>query len=258
MEEGLTNLNLLDEEEDAFHEEATVVDQNYQFCLVGRCLTDSVVNFPFLCNTMADLWHPIGGICILDSGDKRFLFQFFHDVDVQRVLFGTPMVFHEFWVQIHDLPPGLMKETMAKQFGDFLGQFLDKWLREADGSECSRVDMERDNKNENSGNEHDVGRNTMGVMEKTSLNPIFIPLESVQHILLKGNDSWRNMGGRDLNGVVSAGEPMDLVLTEENDPLISLEGKQRQQIVGVSITFSGNNIEGGSFDLTTSSARQSS
>ncbi|MBA0595676.1 hypothetical protein Gorai_012535 [Gossypium raimondii] len=135
---------------------------------------------------------------------------------------------------------------------------MSKWLREADGSECSRVDMERDNKNRNSGEEHDVGRNTMGVMEKTSLNPIFIPLESVEHILLRGNDSWRNMGSRDLNGVVSAGEPMDVVLTEENDPLISLEGKKRQRIVGVSINSSWNNIEGGSFDLTASSAGQSS
>ncbi|MBA0659342.1 hypothetical protein Goklo_011489 [Gossypium klotzschianum] len=256
MEEGLANLNLLDEEEDAFHEEATVVDQNYQFCLVGLCLTDSVVHFPSLCNTMADLWHPIGGICILDLGDKRFLFQFFHDADVQIVLFGTPM----FWVQIHDLPPGLMKETMAKQFGDFLGQFLEydtsiltteikKFIyirvrldvslllkrkkKILIGKERTvyarfhRVDMERDNKNKNSEEEHDVGRNTMGVMEKTSLNPIFIPLEFVQHILLKGNDSWRNMGSRDLNGVVIAGEPMDLVLTEENDPLISLDGKKR-------------------------------
>ncbi|MBA0787232.1 hypothetical protein Gotri_026866 [Gossypium trilobum] len=35
MEEELTNLNLIDDEEDAFHEEATVVDQNYQFNLVG-------------------------------------------------------------------------------------------------------------------------------------------------------------------------------------------------------------------------------
>ncbi|MBA0818291.1 hypothetical protein Gohar_003646 [Gossypium harknessii] len=30
-----------------------------------------------------------------------------------------------FWVQIHDLSPGLMTETMAKQFGDFLGQFFE-------------------------------------------------------------------------------------------------------------------------------------
>ncbi|MBA0755498.1 hypothetical protein Gogos_021254 [Gossypium gossypioides] len=36
MEEELANLNLIDEEEDVFHEEATVVDQNYQFSLIGK------------------------------------------------------------------------------------------------------------------------------------------------------------------------------------------------------------------------------
>ncbi|MBA0824000.1 hypothetical protein Goarm_020690, partial [Gossypium armourianum] len=105
MEEELANLNLIDEEEDAFHEEGAVVDQKYQFSL-------------------------------------------FHAIDVQIVLFGTTWFFNnhllilhkiqsggnpllvslslsEFWVQKHDLPPGLMTETMAKQFGDFLGQFLE-------------------------------------------------------------------------------------------------------------------------------------
>ncbi|MBA0776604.1 hypothetical protein Gotri_011573 [Gossypium trilobum] len=60
----LANLNLIDKEEDAFHEEAAVVDQKYQFSLVGRYLTDSVVHFSSLPKTMVDLWHPIKGICI--------------------------------------------------------------------------------------------------------------------------------------------------------------------------------------------------
>ncbi|KAK5793159.1 hypothetical protein PVK06_034297 [Gossypium arboreum] len=148
MEEELAKLSLLDDEEEAFQEEATVVDQSYQFCLVGRCLTDSVFHFPSLCNTIADLWHLIGGICITNLGDKRYLFQLFHDVDVKRVISGTPWFFNnhllilqriqngenpsilalnftEFWVQVHELPQSLMTETMAKQFGNFLGNFLD-------------------------------------------------------------------------------------------------------------------------------------
>lgn len=31
----------------------------------------------------------------------------------------------KFWVQIHELPAGLMSESLARQFGDFLGKFLD-------------------------------------------------------------------------------------------------------------------------------------
>ncbi|MBA0810904.1 hypothetical protein Gohar_002850 [Gossypium harknessii] len=345
MEEELANLNLIDEEEDAFHE-AMVVDQNYQFSLVGRCLTDSVVHFPSLCNTMVDLWHPIGRICISDLGEKRFLFQFFHDVDVQKVLSGTPRFFNnhllflqqiqigeyplivslylsEFWVQIPDLPPGLMTETMAKQVGDILGQFLEydtsiltmgikkfmririrldviillkrkmkiqigkdrtvyarfqyeklslfyficgklshgesfcpfwiriepskivfgwdislrvvvrwqnatvsKWLHEANGSECRLLDMERDTKGRISGEERDTGSNNRGDMEKS----------------------------RELNGAGSDNGPMDLVLIEENEPLLSMEGKKRQRVVGDTIISSENNIEGGLHDITASSA----
>ncbi|MFQ6671650.1 hypothetical protein Gotur_036118, partial [Gossypium turneri] len=66
MEEELANLNVIDEEELHFQEETLVVKDDYKWCLVGRCLTDSVVNFLYLQNTMADLWHPIRGIFILD------------------------------------------------------------------------------------------------------------------------------------------------------------------------------------------------
>ncbi|MBA0605292.1 hypothetical protein Godav_017881 [Gossypium davidsonii] len=160
MENDLANLALTDEEKEAFEENEAVVDQNLHLCLVGRCLTDSIVHFPSLCNTMVDLWHPIRGICISDLGDRRLLFQFFHEVDIQRVLAGTPWFFNnhllllhriqpaenpslvllkftEFWIQVHDLPPGLMSEPMARQFGDFLGKFLEYDLSDRFGNSYS-------------------------------------------------------------------------------------------------------------------------
>ncbi|MBA0753341.1 hypothetical protein Gogos_021873, partial [Gossypium gossypioides] len=125
-----------------------VVGRVSQLCLVGRCLTDSVVHFPSLRNTLADLWHPIGGIYITEIGEKRYLFQFFHEVDIDRVVAGIPWFFNnhllilqkvpvggnpavvelnhtEFWIQVHDLPSGLMSASMAKQFGDFCGRFIE-------------------------------------------------------------------------------------------------------------------------------------
>ncbi|KAG8491825.1 hypothetical protein CXB51_015099 [Gossypium anomalum] len=97
---------------------------------------------------MADLWHPIGGVYISDLGDKQYLFQFFNEVDVQRVISGTPWFFNghllvlqrikkgeipsmlvlsytEFWIQVHDLPAGMMSELMCKKLGEFLGKFLE-------------------------------------------------------------------------------------------------------------------------------------
>ncbi|PPD76850.1 hypothetical protein GOBAR_DD26223 [Gossypium barbadense] len=47
---------------------------------------------------------------------------------------------------------------------------------------------------------------------------------------------------------------MDMVLAEENDPLLSMEGKKRQRVVGDTIISSGNNIEGGLHDIIASSA----
>lgn len=144
----MENLNLMDDEKDAFQEDEGAVGRVNQLCLVGRCLTDSVVHFPSLRNTLADLWHPIGGICITEIGEKWYLFQFFHKIDIERVVTGAPWFFNnhllilqkipaegnpavmelnhtEFWIQVHDLPPGLMSVSMAKQFSDFCGKYIE-------------------------------------------------------------------------------------------------------------------------------------
>ncbi|MBA0672598.1 hypothetical protein Goklo_029003, partial [Gossypium klotzschianum] len=108
---------LVDDEEEAIQEDVAIVENFPQFCLVGRCLTDSVVHFPSLRNTMADLWHPIGGICITDIGENRISYG---DNPAVLELNST-----EFWVQVHDLPPGLMSESMAIQLGNFCGKFIE-------------------------------------------------------------------------------------------------------------------------------------
>ncbi|MBA0576277.1 hypothetical protein Golob_027969, partial [Gossypium lobatum] len=84
----LANLNIIDEEEDPM----LVLGENkadeklHDLCLVGRVLTDSIVNFPFLRNTLADLWHPLRGV--------------------------------------HNLPIGVTSEGTARQLGDFVGKFM--------------------------------------------------------------------------------------------------------------------------------------
>ncbi|MBA0750811.1 hypothetical protein Gogos_002196 [Gossypium gossypioides] len=64
---------------------------------------DSVVNFPSLRNTLANLWHPLGGATISDIGDKRILFRFYYEIDLKRVY----------------------EEGMARQFNNFIGTFLE-------------------------------------------------------------------------------------------------------------------------------------
>lgn len=38
---------------------------------------------------------------------------------------AVPLFFSNFWVQIHKLPDGSMSEGMARQLGNFIGQFLE-------------------------------------------------------------------------------------------------------------------------------------
>ncbi|MBA0679851.1 hypothetical protein Goari_011597 [Gossypium aridum] len=81
MEDELENLILVDEEVEAFQEESEL-EEDFKFCLVRSCLTDSVVHFSSLRNTLAGLWYPIDGISITNLGEKHVLFQFFYEVDV--------------------------------------------------------------------------------------------------------------------------------------------------------------------------------
>ncbi|MBA0765731.1 hypothetical protein Gotri_014884 [Gossypium trilobum] len=142
MVDDLANLRLSNEEEDAFQEDAKEMERDIKFSLVETCLTNSVLHFSSFRNTIADLWHPIGGITITNIGEKRYSFKFFHTVDMNKVLKGLPWFFNNhlllhkrkmkedpltvllnyvvFWIQIHDLPSGLMLETMAKHFGVFM------------------------------------------------------------------------------------------------------------------------------------------
>ena len=46
----------------------------YQFCLVGKFLTDKVINLAAMKNIMASLWRPGKGVCIKEVSPTLFLF----------------------------------------------------------------------------------------------------------------------------------------------------------------------------------------
>jgi hypothetical protein len=79
---------------------------------------------------------------------RLFLFCFNHQFDMEKVLKNGPWTFDnqllimervqigvqieniplfhaDFWVQIHDLPTGLMKETVGTQLGNYIGVFME-------------------------------------------------------------------------------------------------------------------------------------
>ncbi|MBA0553787.1 hypothetical protein Golob_012936, partial [Gossypium lobatum] len=161
MENDIANLTLEDDKDDILmisnNRDAPI--EVYDLCLVGRFLTTSVIHFPIMRSTMANLWHnneEHNGKFMAHSekstdfrsGEKRFLFKFLHKIDLERVQNGSPWTFNNhllvlhrmvarekplqvplllvcFWVQVHELPPSFFSEQLARQLGDFLGAFME-------------------------------------------------------------------------------------------------------------------------------------
>ncbi|MBA0876870.1 hypothetical protein Goshw_020206 [Gossypium schwendimanii] len=91
MEKELANLSL-DEEEDGILQAETNPDsetERVEFCLVGCFLTASVIHFPAMRSTMANLWHPVEG------------------------------------GQIHGVTTGFFNGVLARQLGDFLEIYVE-------------------------------------------------------------------------------------------------------------------------------------
>ncbi|MFQ6625743.1 hypothetical protein Gotur_005507 [Gossypium turneri] len=91
MEEVLIGFQITDEEEEAWqlYRDSNLQQLDYDLCLVEFFLTASVVHFLAIQNMLANLWHPIRGVQISDRGEKRFLFRFYHKVDIDRVTKGV-------------------------------------------------------------------------------------------------------------------------------------------------------------------------
>ncbi|MBA0598487.1 hypothetical protein Gorai_008247, partial [Gossypium raimondii] len=78
---------------------------SYEHCFVGSFLTSSVINFPSIKVTLANVWHPIGGISISDLNEGRYLFRLYHKVDVDTIEAGGPWTFKShLLILVHDLP----------------------------------------------------------------------------------------------------------------------------------------------------------
>ncbi|MBA0557588.1 hypothetical protein Golob_014646 [Gossypium lobatum] len=111
-------------------------------------------------NMLANLLHPLKMVAISYIGEKIFLFKFFYEINLTRVIEGGPwtfnnhlLVFHcllegvdplqvplfsmDFWIQIHDLSNGLFNETMQSNLEAFSGLLIDS----ADGKKRPRLDV---------------------------------------------------------------------------------------------------------------------
>lgn len=76
---------ILFDESEELHDEVDT-----QWCLIGKLLSDRPVDFEAVRNVMATLWRPGKGMFVKELDINRYLFQFFHEVDIQRDIEGTP------------------------------------------------------------------------------------------------------------------------------------------------------------------------
>lgn len=151
MEEAFAIIQIEDEENGGLNYENTTEDLgeiNTKWCLVGRFLTESPIDFQAMQHKMASLWRPGKGMYVKQLDANKFLFQFYHEIDIRRVVEGSPWMFGRFhlvlqrlkegdnprvvdvkeidmWVQLHDMSAGFMSQRVAMDIGNYLGKYVD-------------------------------------------------------------------------------------------------------------------------------------
>jgi hypothetical protein len=122
-------------------------DELLALCLVGSLLSDKPVKFHVMKERLATIWRPGQGVSISAMEENKFLFQFYHLWDMERVFQGGPWLFDnhmlvlkklsvgddplainldvvEMWVQVFNLPFGFMNDTMGLLIGSHIGRFV--------------------------------------------------------------------------------------------------------------------------------------
>nr|GMC74068.1 uncharacterized protein LOC109172169 [Ipomoea batatas] len=118
-----------------------------RWAAVGQFLTDKVIKYEVMRQVLAAVWRPAFELHIKELVGNLYIFQFFHEKDICRILneghwaFENPTLvlkrvmegdqstkmkldYCDFWVKIHDLPCSFMLECIAEQIGKSLGVFV--------------------------------------------------------------------------------------------------------------------------------------
>ncbi|KAF2291546.1 hypothetical protein GH714_025421 [Hevea brasiliensis] len=135
-------------------------EDNLDFCLIRRFLTDCSINFNAMRSTMATLWRPGKGVCIKEIGPQLCSFQFFQVVDPNRVLDEGPWSFNKHLLVLHHLQRGKTPTNLISHVWPF--RCSCPWLRPA-ARQASQVAGER------------WLRDSSGVGILISLVPCFLP-----------------------------------------------------------------------------------
>lgn len=130
--------------------------------LVGTLLTEKTIKFSVMRDTMGTVWRPGKGMMVKEIQTNLYLFIFFHEKDMNRILEDGPWSFEqnllilhkleshespfevdlskcEFWIQIHKIPKQLTTLKMAEILGNSLGEFVKADISNFDGNVFIRI-----------------------------------------------------------------------------------------------------------------------
>ncbi|XP_031131711.1 uncharacterized protein LOC116033096 [Ipomoea triloba] len=132
------------------------------YMLVGSLMTEKMVCFNYLKETMAQTWRHRKGMMAEEVAPNLFIFYFCHKKDRQRILDDGPWSYDqnllvlqkieskdspfdadfsktEFWVQIHKIPQRFSNPKIAEIIGAHLGEFIKSDLEHFDGTRSALI-----------------------------------------------------------------------------------------------------------------------
>ncbi|KAF4346741.1 hypothetical protein G4B88_011066 [Cannabis sativa] len=150
LEEGCADISIEGEDDGALGVDFFVPDDQADhdhLCVVGRFLTARPIDFEAMRHVMASLWQPGKGVYVKEIDSNRYLFQFYHEIDLERVVEGSPWTFNrqqfvfqrlqrgedpkkvvinslDMWVQIHGLQTGFKSASVVERLEGFVGTFI--------------------------------------------------------------------------------------------------------------------------------------
>ncbi|MBA0602545.1 hypothetical protein Gorai_002723 [Gossypium raimondii] len=163
-----------------------------------------------LVNIMADLWHPIGGIFNLDLGEKSFC-PIRVWIDPSKIIFGWDISLH-----------AVVNRRTA---------VVSRWLLKSDRSIYKILDKEGGEHGRNIQDGGGMWSNWRDNKGKLYPNHNHIPLGPI--IMPSTRDHKKHIVdcGLETRGVNVVG-PMCLTSNGDEGPLMTMEGKKRQHLVG--------------------------
>lgn len=123
-------------------------DIDTRWCLVERFLTEAAIDFQAMQHKLASLWRPGKGMYVKEPERNRYIFQFYHEVDIARVIEGSPWIFGQFhlvferlkdgydprmisinkldlWIQLHGMSTGFMSQKVVVDVGNYIRNFVE-------------------------------------------------------------------------------------------------------------------------------------